>query len=445
MSAVHLVTLRPGHFHAALIQKEMLPGIDRCVHVYSPLDADLLAHLGRIAGFNARPETPTAWEMEVHTGRDWLYRFRRERRGNVAVLAGRNRTKIDLMTAAVEAGLHVLADKPWIIEPEQLPKLEALLVAAERAGLLVYDIMTERFEITSILQRELVNDPDIFGEIIPGTRDEPAVTMESVHYLKKLVAGAPSRRPAWFFDTAEQGEALADVGTHLVDLVMWVLFTPKPIDYRRDVQLISARRWPTRLKREHFEQITGLPDFPAELRDVLNDEALDYYCNTQVTYAVRGVHVKLDVLWDYEAPPGGGDTHNAVFRGSRSRVEVRQASGGKPELYVVPEAGANVGPALQNRVRAWQSAYTGVGLERAADAFHISIPDALRTGHEAHFAEVLGQFLRYLESPGALPAWERPHLLAKYFVTTHGVALSRAGGGIVGMAHPPRIEPGTMD
>ena len=425
MPAVHLVTLRPGHFHAALIQKEMLPGIDRCVHVYSPLDADLLAHLGRIAAFNARAEAPTRWELEVHMGRDWLYRFRREKRGNVAILAGRNRTKIDLMTAAVEAGMHVLADKPWIIEPEQLPKLEELLIAAERAGVLVYDIMTERFEITSILQKELVNDADVFGEIIPGTPAEPAVTMESVHYLKKLVAGAPLRRPAWFFDIVEQGEALPDVGTHLVDLVMWMFFTREPIDYQRDVQLLSARRWPTRLSREQFAQITGLTDFPGELSSVIRGDVLDYYCNTQVTYAPRGVHVKLDVLWDYEAPPGGGDTHNAVFRGSRSRVEVRQAGGGKPELHIVPEAHADVDRALENRARAWQSAHPGVGLERVGDAFHISIPDALRSSHEAHFAEVLGQFLHYLETPAALPAWERPQLLAKYFITTHGVARAR--------------------
>jgi predicted dehydrogenase len=425
MPAVHLITLRPGHFHAALIQKEMLPGIDRCVHVYSPLDADLLAHLGRIAVFNARAEAPTRWELEVHTGRDWLYRFRREKRGNVAVLAGRNRTKIDLISAAVEAGMHVLADKPWIIEPEQLPKLEGLLVEAERAGLLVYDIMTERFEITSILQKELVNDAAVFGEIIPGTPAEPAVTMESVHYLKKLVAGAPLRRPVWFFDIAEQGEALADVGTHLVDLVMWMLFISEPIDYQRDVQLLSARRWPTRLNREQYAQITGLTDFPGELSPVIRADAVDYYCNTQVTYALRGVHVKLDVLWDYEAPSGGGDTHNAMFRGSRSHIEVRQSGGGKPELYVVPQAGTDVGRALENRLRAWQFAYGGIGLERGADGFHISIPDALRTGHEAHFAEVLGQFLKYLEVPSALPASERPQLLAKYFISTHGVALAR--------------------
>ena len=52
--------------------------------------------------------------------------------------------------------------------------------------------------------------------------------MESVHHLMKMVAGSVNLRPAWFFDTAEQGEALADVATHLVDLVPWTLFPGQP-------------------------------------------------------------------------------------------------------------------------------------------------------------------------------------------------------------------------
>jgi hypothetical protein len=32
----------------------------------------------------------------------------------------------------------------------------------------------------------------------------------------------------------------------------------------------------------------------------------------------------------------------------------------------------------------------------------------------------LAQFLEYLKSPGKMPAWERPNMLAKYYVTTIG-------------------------
>jgi predicted dehydrogenase len=222
------MTLDPGHFHAALVQKEMYPDVDPTVHVYAPLGPDLLGHLGRIAAFNGRAEQPTVWQLEVHAGPDSLLRMLYAKPGNVVILSGRNRTKIDAIEAAVGAGLHVLADKPWIIEKDNLPKLASVLDSAAAKGLIIYDIMTERYEITSILQRELVNDPATFGDAVHGSQDDPGVFMESVHYLLKLVAGVPNRRPAWFFDIQQQGEGLTDIGTHLVDLVPWVLFPSSP-------------------------------------------------------------------------------------------------------------------------------------------------------------------------------------------------------------------------
>src|SRR5262245_30393685 len=130
MADVRLVTLDPAHFHAALVQQEMPPGVDRRVHVYAPLGPDLLTHLGRLHGFTNRQQRPTAWEAEVHAGPDFLDRFRSERPGNVVVLAGRNRAKIDYLQAALDCGMHVLADKPWVIRRDDLPKLEAALDAA---------------------------------------------------------------------------------------------------------------------------------------------------------------------------------------------------------------------------------------------------------------------------------------------------------------------------
>ena len=85
------------------------------------------------------------------------------RPGNVVVLAGHNRIKIGKIKASLEAGLNVLSDKPWIIRAEDFPALESALSLADQKGLVAYDMMTERHEITTILQRELVNDPAVFG------------------------------------------------------------------------------------------------------------------------------------------------------------------------------------------------------------------------------------------------------------------------------------------
>src|SRR5215510_11478287 len=66
MSDIRLMTLDPGHFHAALVQKESLSGVSPQVHVYAPLGFDLIEHLKRIAGYNTRKENPTRWELEIH-------------------------------------------------------------------------------------------------------------------------------------------------------------------------------------------------------------------------------------------------------------------------------------------------------------------------------------------------------------------------------------------
>jgi predicted dehydrogenase len=434
MSAVKIMTLDPGHFHAALVQKEMYPGVAPRVDIYAPLGFDLTEHLNRIARFNLRPESPTRWELEVHAGPDPLGRMLRERPGNVVVLSGRNQGKIDRIKAAVEAGLSVLADKPWVITAGDLPQLASALDTADARGLIAYDIMTERSEITTVLQKDLIHDPAVFGAIAPGTREEPGVYFESVHHLLKVVAGVPNLRPAWFFDVAQQGEGVGDVGTHLADLAQWMLFPGQAIDYRKEIDVVAAKRWPTVMTQAQFQRVTNEKSFPAFLAPNVRGDKLDYYCNGSVSYTLRGVHAKLDVIWNYEAPAGAGDTHVAVFRGTRSRVEVRQGKDEnyRPELYVVPNGAAEkaaVLAALKARVSSLAGRYPGVAVEDLGARLRVTVPDRYRDGHEAHFAEVMRRFLGYLRDPKSLPAWEKPNMLAKYYVTTRGVELSHRKEG----------------
>jgi predicted dehydrogenase len=427
---VRLMTLDPGHFHAALIQKEMYPGVAARVDVYAPDGWDLAEHLKRVTAFNNRRDRPTSWQTEVHSSADFLERMLRERPGNVVVLSGRNRGKVDRIARSVEGGLHVLGDKPWILKSADLPALENVLAEADRKGVVAFDIMTERFEMATILQRALVNDAAVFGQAVPGTADAPGVYMESVHHLMKTVAGAPNIRPAWFFDTTEQGEGLNDIGTHLVDLVQWTLFPEQAIDHRKDVTVVAAQRWPTVIPEAEFRRVTGTAGFPASLASAVKSGSLEYFANTLVSYTLRGVHTKLNVIWDWEAPAGAGDTHYAFYRGTRARVEVRQtrADGYMTEVYVVPnspESKPQVLGAVQARVAALQKAFPGVTVEDRGTELRLNIPKALRTDHEAHFGEVATRFLGYLRDRKTLPAWERPNMLAKYSVTTKGTELSR--------------------
>ena len=60
---VKLITLDPGHFHAALVQKNMYDQVNPEVFVYAPKGADLNEHLKKIEGYNTRAQNPTAcWD-----------------------------------------------------------------------------------------------------------------------------------------------------------------------------------------------------------------------------------------------------------------------------------------------------------------------------------------------------------------------------------------------
>ena len=149
-----LIIVDPGHFHATLLQKDMYPWVDPRVTVYAPLGPDLLDYLNRISLFNSRPDNPTRWALDIHTSNDPMTEMLRGHAGNIVVFTGRNRGKIDRILAALNAGLNVLADKPWIITAADMPKLEEALALAQRKYLAAYDIMTVRYEVTRELQRE---------------------------------------------------------------------------------------------------------------------------------------------------------------------------------------------------------------------------------------------------------------------------------------------------
>ncbi len=417
MPSVQLITLDPAHFHAALVQKEMYAAVSPLVTVYAPLGLDLTEHLTRVARFNQRADSPTNWELEVHAGPDSLARMIAEQPpGSVVVLSGRNGSKIERIEHSVAHGFHVLADKPWILRSADLPRVAATLDAADEKGLIAYDIMTERYEVTSILHRALVNTPDVFGALLPGDPTNPAIYMDSMHRVAKTVAGVPMLRPLEFFDIECQGEGLSDVGTHLVDLAQWIAFPDTAIDYRTDIEMLDARRWPTTLTEQQWRTVTGTAP--------LSPGNFDYYGNNFVSYSLRGIHVQMDIRWDLE---GVSDTHMARFRGSKSTIEVRQGEpeAYRPEVYIVPHT-PDLRSALQAKLDQLETTIDGVTIIDRGHEFLLNIPDHHRVGHEAHFAEVTRQFFGYLANPKALPAWEKPNMLAKYYVSTKGVEMAVA-------------------
>ena len=426
---IRLITIDPGHFHAALVQKSMYDQVSPVVHIYAPDGPDIHDHMKRIEGFNNRDKNPTNWETKVYTGNDFLQKMIEEQAGNLMITAGNNEKKTEYIKAAIDAGINVLADKPMAIDQTNFELLKEAFAAAEKNNVLLYDIMTERYEINSILQKEFSQVPEIFGELVTGSLENPAVTKESVHHFFKYVSGNKIKRPAWFFDVSKEGDGIVDVTTHLVDLIQWECFPNQIIDYTTDIEMLTAKRWATALTPDQFNAVTRQNEYPEYLKKDIKDSILNVFCNGEIIYKIKGVHAKVSVTWNYKAPEGTGDTHYSIMRGSKADMVIRQGEeqNYKATLYIEPVEISNI-DSFEQKLNANFSKvadkYPGIALKRNGNSWEVLIPEEYRTGHEAHFAEVTKKYLSFLLD-GKLPEWEVPNMIAKYYITTKALELAR--------------------
>src|SRR5262245_45322129 len=312
-----LMFLAPAHFHAALTLRERNPLVSDEIAVYASDEAEVREFLDLVGSFNARPDRPTAWRPVLRAGGDPLERLLAERRGDAVVVAGRNDRKLGWIRRLHDAGLPVLADKPWpsgAAAPADLgPSLAGPPLAME--------MMTGRHEISTVIERMLVGTPDVFGTF--ASDGGPAIRFESVHHLEKRVNGAPLRRPPWYFDVRTQGDGLADIPTHLVDHAQQLVAPPGGTASPGGpggstatslggtsgpaLELVAARCWPTLVPRDLFARVTGLPEFPATLRERVDSQGLEYFANAELAFRCGGILVETSTRWDLTEPPGAGD------------------------------------------------------------------------------------------------------------------------------------------
>ena len=433
-SEVQLFTLDPGHFHAALVQKYMYDGVDSVVYVYAPPGEDVQLHLDRINAYNKRSPDPTNWKEVVYTGDDFFENMLAEKKTNlhageagVVVLAGNNKRKTEYILKALQNGFNVLGDKPMAIDSSGFEELKEAFDVAAKNNLILYDIMTERFEITTILLRELSMMPEIFGDLKSGTAADPAVIKNSTHYFYKRVSGKVLTRPPWFFDVLQEGDGTTDVMTHLVDLAEWECFPGQSIEYSRDVHVDDAEHWTTDLSVSAFKEITKLDSFPQYLRgSVSDDSVLKMFCNAEIDFRLKNVYIKTTATWKYKAPEGTGDTYEAVMKGTKATLVIRQGAEQqyKPVLYIEPVSkDSNYKNTLEEKFKDIQTKYPGVELKVSGNGWEVIVPEKYQEGHEEHFARVTKNFLEYIKNKD-MPAWEVPNMLAKYYITTKGLALA---------------------
>ncbi|MFN0314226.1 MAG: putative oxidoreductase C-terminal domain-containing protein [Burkholderiales bacterium] len=416
-----LIIFNPGHFHAALALRYRHRMLSNGVYVYAEDGPDLERFLALVETFNRRENDPAQWNLHVYRGADCLERLIAERKGGVVIVAGKNDRKLDSIARLQAAGFSVLGDKPWLIDSNELPRLEHV-AGSEPVAM---DIMTERHDPANRLQRALSKIPSVFGEFLKdGSR--PAISMVSVHHLLKTVNGQPLKRPVWYFDTAIQGEGITDVTTHLADLALWLTDRGEDCVYDRDIELIAARQWPTSVPLEIFSRITGLPDFPDGFHRHVHHGCLNYLCNARIEFALRGVLTHMEARWDLQVRPGGGDLHEGIVRGSLSEIVVEQSAetGFLSQLTILPkDPGKSFGSRLAQAVAELQVEFPGLSVEKIEGGYRALIPSALRTTHEQHFSVVLSEFLEYAD--GRKPASHgAADVMAKYALLARAKTLS---------------------
>ncbi|WP_089938019.1 putative oxidoreductase C-terminal domain-containing protein [Candidatus Entotheonella palauensis] len=401
---------QPGHFHAALTLRNANPRLANDIHVYAGESPERDAFTGLIKHFSKRSEQPTQWQLHLHNGPDLQERLIADGHVDAVILAGQNHTKLETIDRFTQAGLHVLADKPWLTDSRQLPFLDRVTTGPQ----LAMDIMTIRHSIIARLCHQVVDTPALFGGFI-DTGADPAVDIGSVHHIYKMVNGRPLKRPPWYYDIEVQGDGMVDVQSHMAEQAQWWVLGDAVGDFERDAVLDSARRWTTPVPPDLFQDSTGLSAYPEAIRPWVQEGVQHYACNGEIRYRLRGIRVRQTTEWRAREPEGGGDLHSVTLRGRQVSVIVRQGpeTGYQAELHLEPVAGVDVEPMLKNAIGQWQDRFPGLSVAPSDLGFRLVIPPGLDHGHESHFPLVLDTFLDHLDQ-GEWPESLRARIRMRY-------------------------------
>ncbi len=417
---IRIIQLDPTHGHAAATQSDQLSQIDTNVYVYAPGKEEITPYFQLIASFNNRKENPTKWNEIAYFGKDYLEKMVAEKKGNVVVLAGNNRKKIEYIEQSVHAGLNVFSDKPMVINKAGFERLKNAYQLAEEKGVILFDMMTERYSLINRIQKSLMQDTLLFGKLLTGTQDRPAIMESSVHHFYR---GGKGTRPAWFFDVFQQGEGIVDVTTHLIDMTFWKSFPDEIIDYQNSVKVVSAKRWPVLLTQGEFTAATSLPEIPPSLNQYVRDSLLEVYANGSITYRINGIYAGVKVEWRAATPQDGNDLRNAYSLGTKSSLFIRQEYGQKsPKLWI--QKGEKFSARefkiqIKMTLARLQAAYPGISYAEDGKTIQIIIPSGLENSHDPTFKVFAG----YLEHKD-VPKWEGPNTLAKYYITTAALEMA---------------------
>lgn len=250
----------------------------------------------------------------------------------------------EMILAALDAGKHVIADKPICTRLSELDRIEAL---AKEKGRVVGCLLDLRDNGVYRAMRRIVREGTI-GEV-------HTVTVLAQH---PLLWGT---RPGWYFEGGKHGGTINDIGVHAIDLIPW-------LTGRALAEVVAARGWNANVKQVPSFQDAGqfmlrLDNGGGALGDVsyLTPDGIAYSANQYWRVTVHGSEGMIEgryggktvelatradkeprqipadpertggVLDDFIAEVGGATrdgnlTMREVFDASRKTLQIQQAA-----------------------------------------------------------------------------------------------------------------------
>lgn len=195
---------------------------------------------------------------------DWQEMFERERPDVVSVCIP-NVLHREVTVAALEAGAHVLCEKPLAIS---VAEAHEMFDAATKAGRLLMAAQHRRFDPPARAIKRVI-ESGALGEIYHA----------EANAMRRLGI------PTWglFYQKASSaGGALFDIGVHMLDQTMWLIGNPRPLA----VSAITQRRFGNR------------PEIAAALRNAWDPAKFDVedFATALVRFE-HGINLVLRTSW----------------------------------------------------------------------------------------------------------------------------------------------------
>jgi predicted dehydrogenase len=261
-----------------------------------------------------------------------------------------------LALRAVDAGKHVIVDKPLCTSLEELDELRA---KSRQAGLAVSCMLNNRDSGQFRTVKRLLGEGAI-GET-------QTINFMGQHPLNY------GTRPQWYFEGGKHGGTINDIGIHAIDIIPW--FSGQSWD-----SVVAARTWNTRLT-EHpqfqvgAQMMLSLSNGAGVLGDVsyLSPNSQGYSVPQYWRYTIHGNDGIIET--------GSNRDDLRMWRDGHDSVEVLELDAGRPQgVYedFLREITGDGGDIDLSSDQVFDSARAVLEVQKAADTG--SFPTSIDTG-----------------------------------------------------------------